>query len=136
MRLVLDASAALYELVSPTGLTPVEAANDLLAPVRILSEITSVLSETTWRGEISRELADVAFFRLRDSNIETSSDFGLYEDARQVAALRGWAKTNDAEYVALAMRESAPLFTRDARLARGVADLVAVLGPDDVARSD
>lgn len=44
----------------------------------------------------------------------------------------GWAKTYDAEYVALARLSHEPLLTIDARLARRVGDLVEVRTPADL----
>ncbi len=41
----------------------------------------------------------------------------------------GWAKTYDAEYVALALMEECPLLTDDRRLQRRVSSLVEVIGP-------
>ena len=45
----------------------------------------------------------------------------------------GWAKTYDAEYVALAQILDIPILTRDRRLARGGASrFVRLLGPMDL----
>jgi predicted nucleic acid-binding protein len=46
----------------------------------------------------------------------------------------GWAKCYDAEFIGLADALGAPLYTRDARLARGAARFVLIIGPDDVSR--
>ena len=44
----------------------------------------------------------------------------------------GWAKTYDAEYVALAQILDVPLLTVDGRLARGVEHLIKVIGPAEL----
>lgn len=54
---------------------------------------------------------------------------GLQERAWQIADDLGWAKTYDAEYVALAQLSDAPLLTTDARLARSAVRLVRLLDP-------
>ena len=53
----------------------------------------------------------------------------LYVEAWRVASQLGWAKTYDAEYVALARLLRCRLLTRDDRLRRGAGRLVRVIGP-------
>ena len=52
--------------------------------------------------------------------------------AWEVADALGWAKTYDAEYVALAQHLDCPLLTIDARLARGAGRVVSIVGPADL----
>ncbi len=56
----------------------------------------------------------------------------LHERAWTLADELGWAKTYDAEYVALALILDIPLLTLDGRLARGVEHLVPVVGPAEI----
>ena len=56
----------------------------------------------------------------------------LHREAWKVADELGWAKTYDAEYVALARILRCPLLTIDARLKRGASRLVRVVGPADL----
>ena len=132
MNLVIDASAVLHLVASATGMQPL-ADHDLVAPALLWSEATSVLYETRWRGEISEELATVAFGRLLDAPVARRSNAQLYREAGRVARDLGWAKTCDAEYVALARIEGSKLVTQDARLQRGAGRLVEIVGIDDVA---
>ncbi len=129
--LVIDASAALYLLASAEGIEPF-AHLGLAAPALLWSEVTSVLSEMRWRGELSVALADAAFDRLISSPIERHAGGDLYRGAREVGRQLGWAKTYDAEYVALAQRLDVNLLSRDERLRRAASRLVTVVAPDDV----
>jgi predicted nucleic acid-binding protein len=129
--LVIDASAALYLLASADGIDPL-ASLGLEAPALLWSEVTSVLTEMRWRGELSEELADVAFGRLLTAPITRRADARMYADARHVARTLGWKKTYDAEYVALARILETALLSRDERLRRGAGRLVKVVGPDQV----
>lgn len=129
--LVIDASAALYLLASEDGLEPL-ADLAFTAPALLWSEVTSVLNEMRWRGDLSLPLADATFERLLASPIERHASLKLYAEARQISRQLGWAKTYDAEYVALARRLDVGLVTRDERLRRGAARLITVVGPDEV----
>jgi predicted nucleic acid-binding protein len=133
--LVIDSSAALFELVSPAGIDALATANELVAPALLWSEVTSVLHETRWRGEISADLADLALERLCEAAIHRRASADVYRRAWSVADGFGWAKCYDAEFIGLADAVGAPLYTRDARLARRAERLVQILGPDDVRRS-
>jgi len=129
--LVIDASAALYLLASEDGLEPL-ADLALTAPALMWSEVTSVLNEMRWRGDISVPLADATFDRLLASPIDRYASDELYSEAREIARRLGWAKTYDAEYVALARSLDVRLVTRDERLRRGAGRLITVVGPDDL----
>jgi predicted nucleic acid-binding protein len=131
VTLVIDASAALYLLASEQGIEPF-GTFDLVSPALLWSEVTSVLNEMRWRRELSPALAQTAFDRLLASPIERRTDDGLYRDAREVARTLGWAKTYDAEYVALARALQVGLLSRDDRLRRGAARLITVVTPDEL----
>lgn len=49
-----------------------------------------------------------------------------------IAARHAWAKTYDAEYIALAAAHDIALLTIDQRLQRGVAGLVAIVTPTEL----
>jgi len=108
------------------------ASLDLVAPALLWSEVTSVLNEMRWRGEVSEELAESAFDRLLTATITRRADESLYAEARYVARELGWKKTYDAEYLALARMLDTNLLSRDERLRRGARRLVTVVGPDEV----
>lgn len=56
----------------------------------------------------------------------------MLERAWSIADSLGWAKTYDAEYVALAQILDCPLLTRDARLYRGAGRVARIIGPAEL----
>jgi predicted nucleic acid-binding protein len=131
MRLVIDASVATEASLADEGLGPL-AGHDLLGPALLLSEAVSVIRELAWRGAIPPEHAISSLQRLLALPVRIESPDGHYSLATEVAETLGWAKTYDAEYVALAMASGAPLVTLDDKLRRGAGHLVQILKPDDV----
>jgi predicted nucleic acid-binding protein len=98
------------------------------------SETLSGLHQQRYRDEVSDELADHALRILDSAPIERLDPPDLRRQAWQVADQLGWAKTYDAEYVALAQILDIPVLTRDRRLERGGASrLIRLLGPMDLA---
>ncbi len=96
------------------------------------SEASSVLHELRWRREISGELAQIALDRLTVANVSPRRPKGLIEEAWRVADRLGWAKTYDAEYLALARLLRCRLVTTDAKLKSAGSGLVNVIGPADL----
>ena len=96
------------------------------------SEVTSALRQRVFRNEISPELAEQTLSALLAAPIERAMLPGLYREAYVLAARLGWAKSYDAEYVALARLLACPLLTADARLRRGAARVIQTIAPDDL----
>lgn len=130
--LVLDASVAIRLLDSGGKRGPL-GDQQLLAPPLLFSEVPAALRQAVWRG---RRSADSAMPILRDLASETTiSRRGhpqLIEEAWAVAEKLGWAKTYDAEYVALASLLSCRLVTLDGRLRRGADRLGYVITPGEL----
>lgn len=131
MRLVVDASAALSACDSSDGFRPLGEA-ELIAPSLMWSEARSSLHETVWRGETEPGRAELIRRRLRAAPIRSDNPAELDEETWRVAEELGWAKTYDAEYVALARLRGCRLVTRDARLRRGADRLGFVIGPAEL----
>ena len=85
-----------------------------------------------WRGAISEAAGANALTSLLAAPMERSWPEGLHATASDIATELGWAKTYDAEYLALASLLSLPLLTLDARLQRGGGAVVEILGPGDL----
>lgn len=131
MTLVIDASAATALCMADGGFGLVS--DTLVAPVLLRSEVLSALQGMQWRGEISQQLAAIGLDRLMKAPVRLASRVEVWRRAAAVATSLGWAKTYDAEYVALALLHGVPLLTIDDRLRRRAMALVEVLTPSDLA---
>ena len=105
---------------------------ELVAPALLWSEVPSVLHEMASRGTVSRDLGRAALDRFLAAPIGARRHARLTSEAWRIADELGWAKTYDAEYVALAHVLSSRLLTLDARLRRTASRLVEVLGPTEL----
>jgi predicted nucleic acid-binding protein len=130
VMIVVDASIAI-EVSLADALDRLKGRN-AIAPPLMWSEAASVLHEMQWRRAISAELASAALERLRAGPIKSRRPAHLLTSAWQIANSLGWAKTYDAEYVALAKLLRCALLTTDAKLARAARDVVQILGPADL----
>jgi predicted nucleic acid-binding protein len=81
---------------------------------------------------MSRELAVATRDRLLAALIRRRTSDLLHIEAWHVAEELGWAKTYDAEYVALARLLDCRLLTVDDRLRRGAGRLVHIVGPTEL----
>ena len=129
--LVIDASALVQACLAAEGVDLFEN-EDLVAPPLLWSEALSAIHELRWRREISDDLASRAFAALLAVPVRRRAPHQLHREAWRVADDLGWAKTYDAEYIALARVLGCRLFTLDDRLRRGAARLVDIVGPHDL----
>jgi predicted nucleic acid-binding protein len=129
--LVVDASAAIDLCLSPDGFEGL-AQEDLAAPPLILSESLSVLHEMRWREQIPDDMAALGLRRQKDMPIRIEHPDNLSDEAWRIADSFGWAKTYDAEYVALAKLLDCRLLTVDGRLRRGADRLGFVVTPAEL----
>ncbi len=129
--LVVDAAVVVTACLAEAGFEPL-AQEQLVAPYVMWSEASSVLHELKWRKEISTELAKVAAERLAKADVGGRRPKGLTAEAWRIADQLGWAKTYDAEYMALARLLKCRLLTTDARLKAAGSRLLDVIGPSDL----
>jgi len=129
--LVVDSSAAVQACLAADGFA-LFGDEDLVAPALLWSEASSVIHELWWRREVSERLASAAFDALLAAPIAVRTPRRLRREAWRVAEELGWAKTYDAEYVALARILRCRLFTVDERLRRGAGRIVRIAGPRDL----
>lgn len=96
------------------------------------SEASSVVHELLFRKEISNELAATTIRRLSEADISPRRPKGLIHEAWRIADSLGWAKTYDAEYLALARLLRCRLLTTDAKLKAAGARVAEVIGPSEL----
>jgi len=131
MRLVVDASVVVQLQISGGRLGPL-AGHELVGPSLLLSEATSSIREQVHRGEIPADRGRGFVEGLAGLPINLHDPEGLWIAAWDIATDLGWAKTYDAEYVALARLLECSLVTLDLRLQRGASRVVRVLTPTEL----
>ncbi len=129
--LVLDASVIVTWCLGAGELAEL-APDDRCAPALMWSEARSVLHEKARRGELDMRETDRARRRLSAADVGPRTHPRLADEAWRFADELGWAKTYDAEYVALASLLNCRLVTVDARLRRGAGRLGFVIGPTEL----
>jgi predicted nucleic acid-binding protein len=129
--LVLDASVIVTWCLSAGELEEL-APDESCAPALMWSEARSVLHEQAWRGQLSADEVDRARRRLDAADVKMRTHRGLAEEAWRIADDMGWARTYDAEYLALASLLDCRVVTVDARLRRGADRLGFVVGPTEI----
>ncbi len=130
MTLVIDASVALEACGAADGFTTL--ADDLAAPPLMWSEARSMLHLESWTRRIGAEDAAAMHDRLENSPVRREDPPALGREAWQLADEFGWARTYDAEYVALAKILKCRLLTIDMRLRRGAERLGFVITPTEL----
>jgi predicted nucleic acid-binding protein len=97
------------------------------------SEALSALAQATYRREMPVSALGTAVERLEGLPVTTlSADSQHRRAALGIALELGWAKTYDAEYVALARSLGCSLLTMDKRLQRGAERMIDIVVPLDV----
>lgn len=128
--LVIDASVAVPASRVDEGFR--RLGDELVAPPLMWSEARSVLHRAVWRGELPRAQGEAALARLERSPVGSRNPRRLGWEAWRIADELGWAKTYDAEYMALASLLDCPLVTLDARLRRAADRLGFVVSPTEL----
>ena len=128
--MVIDASVALPASAAPGGFEIFR--EDLAAPPLLWSEVRSVLHEAVWRRDVSQEQAVHSLEAFARSRVRERRHRRLEETAWRIANELGYAKTYDAEYLALAELLGCRFVTLDRRLRRGADRLGFVVSPSEI----
>lgn len=115
--LVIDASVLFAACSSPAGFARF-GKEELGGPPLLWPETRSALHTAKWRGVISEEAARRALSILESGVVRERRHRRLGTEAWRIADELGWAKTYDAEYLALASLLKAPLATLDKQMRR------------------
>ena len=128
---MLDASVAFPSALAADGFAEL-AGEELVAPPLMWSETRSALRLRAWQGVIEPAEAREAHERLERAPVSRRSPAALGSQAWEVCDELGWARTYDAEYVALARLLRCRLVTLDNRLRRGAHRLGLVVLPSEL----
>lgn len=131
MKLVVDASVAVAASANPLGFARFRR-YELLAPPLMWIEAQSVLHAILWRGELRREQVEPMRARVLVAPVKRVEPEGLADEVWKLADELGWARTYDANYVALARLLRCRVVTLDRRLRRGTERLGFVVGPTEL----
>jgi predicted nucleic acid-binding protein len=129
--LVVDASVGVAASFVTGGFEELRG-EPLVAPPLMWSEARSALRERLWRGQIVAEDAEAARDRLETAPVDRKDHPDLGLEAWRLAEELGWAKTYDAEYLALAHLLGCRVVTLDARLRRAADRLGLVVSPTEL----
>ncbi len=100
--------------------------NDLGCPALLHSEVSNTLRRTELQGQLSPDVAALAFADLLALDVE---EFGFAPFAARIWSLRQTVTAYDAWYVAIAEEFDVPLATLDERLVRAPGVECAFLQP-------
>lgn len=128
---MLDSSAALRAASSVQAAAELRR-HELLGPPLLWSEVHSAVHQALWRREIDDTVADRVLGSFKQLRVRRRSPAKLYAEAFRVATELGWAKTYDAEFIALARLDAAKVLTTDARLRRGADRTGLVVDPSQL----
>jgi predicted nucleic acid-binding protein len=96
------------------------------------ADARSGLYEATWRGEVAVDDAEAALGELERLPVDSRSPRRLGRVAWRLADELGWAKTYDAEYLAVAELLGTRVVTVDNRLRRVANRLGLVVLPSEL----
>lgn len=129
--LVLDSSAGIRLAMSAAARRSV-ADVAFVVPSLFWSETTSAVHEAVWRGEVDDTAAAALRQQLHGLVQTTVPSSELADRAWAIADELGWAKTYDAEFLALAGLRGTRVLTTDARLRRGADRTGLVVDPTEL----
>jgi len=114
-RFVVDCGVVLH--LASEGIE-VRSEHELLAPTLLRSQTLSAMHEAVHAGEVPADVALDRLTRIWAMPIRLLGDAVLRRRAFDLAEQLGWAKTYDAEYLALTQLQADAFVTLDTELAR------------------
>jgi predicted nucleic acid-binding protein len=129
--LVVDANFAVAACTAEDGFREFES-EELVAPPLMWPEFRSAVHEAVWRRAVSSNLGRLTLQALDRSPIRAKTHPRLGWEAWRLADELGWAKTYDAEYLALASLLGARVVTLDSRFRRGAERTGLVVTPSEL----
>jgi predicted nucleic acid-binding protein len=132
LKLVIDANVAIAATANPVGFERFRRFELVAPPLMWIEAVSSLLHAMLWRGELRSQQAESMRDRVLAAPVRRHEPDGLAKEAWDIAEEMGWAKTYDANYVALARLLGCHLITLDARMRRGTARLGFVVGPTEL----
>ena len=106
--------------------------HELIGPSLLWSEVHSAVHEAVWRRELDDVGGDSVLAEFAALKVARRSPARLHHEAYRIASELGWAKTYDAEFLALARIEEAVVLTTDARMRRGADRTGLVIDPSEL----
>jgi predicted nucleic acid-binding protein len=131
LLIVLDSSAALRAGMSHRASNDL-APHQLIGPPLLWSEVYSAIHEASWRRELDDPGVTDALTGFARLGVQRRSPRRLHQEAFDLAGELGWAKTYDAEFLALAKIEGGIVLTTDARMRRGADRTGLVIDPSEL----
>ncbi len=122
--LVVDANVV-FEMVSSVAGFDVVAGEEAVGPPLLWPEVRSALHVAMRRGLLDAAEAEESLAALESAPVRERRHQRLGPEAWRIADELGWAKTYDAEYLALASLLNARLATFDRRML-SVADRLGI----------
>lgn len=117
MTLVVDANVVIDLVAAPGGFRKLRD-QEAVAPPLLWPEVRSTLHVARWRGLLEDEDAALALQALDSAPLRERRHRRLGTETWRIADSLGWAKTYDAEYLALASLLNVPLASFDRRMVR------------------
>lgn len=133
--LVLDASTTVASLLAGKAGFDLYSDYDLIAPPLLWPEARSALHQIAWRKDIGPAEATAARTLLAEAPITIEHPGELGATAWAIADSYGWAKTYDAEYLALGRLRGCRVVTLDRRMHQRVDDSTVLIGPTELGDS-
>ena len=113
--LIVDANVV-FEMVAARDGIRMLAEEEAAAPPLLWPEVRSVLHVARWRGLLDDDDASAALRVLESGALRERRHRRLGDEAWRIADELHWAKTYDAEYLALASVLDVPLASFDRRV--------------------